>query len=293
MFERFYGEPRASDGLSLIAEHLEVTAADLAPTVAASINIQRNRIAQVLIVGAAQLWWRALSPLLPDPLVILGYSVGELSAHAISGSIAASDALRLASSRASAMDECVRAPQAMLALPHTRRVAAEEMAAAHGLHIAIRNGPSHHVLGGLREYVIRAFEAAEAVSADPRLLPVEIASHTPLMLDAVGPFQHALRSVHVAKPQVTVLAGIDASVVRTPDEVTDTLARQLAITLEWQRCLEIAVERGVTCFLELGPGRALSRMAAELFPEIPSHAAEEFQSVEGLARWVNRRLDAA
>lgn len=293
MFEPFIGGPGASGGLSLIGEHLDVQAADLAPEIAISIAIQRNRIAQVLIVGAAQMWWHALSAHLPDPVVILGYSVGEVSAHCISGSIAASDALRVAASRASAMDECVRTPQAMLALPHTRRVAAEEMAARHALHIAIRNGPSHHVLGGLRENVDRAFDAAEAVSADPRLLPVEVASHTPLMADAVGSFRYALRSVQVSRPKFTVLAGINASIVRTSDEVTDTLSRQLAMTLEWQRCLEIAVERGVTCFLELGPGRALSRIAAELFPEIPAHAAEEFRSVEGIARWVNRRVDAA
>jgi [acyl-carrier-protein] S-malonyltransferase len=41
--------------------------------------------------------------------------------------------------------------------------------------------------------------------------------------------------------------------------------------------------------LELGPGRALSRMARERFDDVEARAVEEFSSAAAVAQWVERR----
>jgi [acyl-carrier-protein] S-malonyltransferase len=105
------------------------------------------------------------------------------------------------------------------------------------------------------------------------------------MADAVSPMRQALDAAHIKAPEITMLASIDASRPQTARDISSCLSLQLAQTLEWHRCLEIAVERGVTCFFELGAGRALTRMVGELFPDIPARAADDFQTLDGVAKW--------
>ena len=56
----------------------------------------------------------------------------------------------------------------------------------------------------------------------------------------------------------TLLSGIDGSAVLDIGSGADELARQLSATVRWDICLDAAVERGATRFLEPGPGRALA-----------------------------------
>ena len=47
---------------------------------------------------------------------------------------------------------------------------------------------------------------------------------------------------------------------------------------------------GCTVFLELGPGGALTRMAAEVVPAACGRSVADFRTVAGIARWVEGAL---
>lgn len=86
------------------------------------------------------------------------------------------------------------------------------------------------------------------------------------------------------------LAGILARPVYTAAEAATALGRQLAEPILWARTLDVARELGATVFLELGPGRGLTAMARERFPELPVRAVNEFASLEGAVHWLRRQL---
>ena len=122
-------------------------------------------------------------------------------------------------------------------------------------------------------------------------LNVGVPSHTPLLQNAVAPFQRALQDSTLRAPSIPVIASVDASWVRDRARAVETLSQQLAHTVEWASCLDALVERGCHVCLELGPGRALSRMMIERHPHVHARSVEEFRSLRAAAEWVAERVD--
>ena len=88
-----------------------------------------------------------------------------------------------------------------------------------------------------------------------------------------------------------VIAGVDATLVATRARAIATLSAQISHTVEWAQCLETLHERGCRVFIELAPGRALSRMLRERFDDVEARSVDEFRELAGVARWATRRLD--
>ena len=256
--------------------------------------VERNDVAQVLLTGLALAAWRQLAPHLPAPAAVAGYSVGEIAAFSAAGVFDASTALRLAGTRAEAMDRCAEAmPGGLLGVSGIAADAVERQCARDGLEIAIRNGPDSVVVGGPR----LALDAAEAALRDRGArctrLRVGVASHTPLMAAAARDFAHALSQQRLDAPQVALFSNADDR-IRDAVRARHALSAQIATTVRWDECMEGLRSRGIACVLEVGPGQALARLWNERHPDVPARSCDEFRSAEGIVRWVRAQsLDAA
>jgi [acyl-carrier-protein] S-malonyltransferase len=251
-----------------------------------------NRIAQPLVVAATLATWQALKPVLPPRAIVAGYSIGELSAYAVAGAITPPDALSLAAVRARLMDSCANAtPQALLAVSGMILASIAESAARAGLFIAIETGADSAIVGGLREHALAYEQELLKAGRAATLLPVGIASHTPLMTPAVTPFLEELHRMPFTDPDHPVIAGVSSEVIRRKADAVSTLARQLNETIRWKDCMDACAEAGVTIALELGPGAALSNMLRRAHPHIDCRSVTDFRSLEGIRKWVDRHFD--
>ncbi|MFV3074974.1 ACP S-malonyltransferase [Niveispirillum fermenti] len=251
-------------------------------------RLTRNRVAQPLLCLVQAAAWAALAPLLPPPLAVAGYSIGELTAYHVAGALALDPLLALASARAGAMDAAMARTGeagAMLAVRGLDR----PTLLSFGGEIAIANGPDRYVIGGTAGHVALLRDRLEAAGAAVTAIAVDIASHTSMMAPAVAPFHAALAAAPFTAPLCPVLAGIDGAPVFHPDRARASLASQLVRTVEWAACLDGLRERGCTLLLELGPGDALSRMAQSHLPGMPVRALADFRSLRGAAAWVERQ----
>jgi [acyl-carrier-protein] S-malonyltransferase len=102
-------------------------------------------------------------------------------------------------------------------------------------------------------------------------LKVHVASHTPRLANASAAFASSLAKAAIC-PEVPsgilLFSGIDGASVLDLTSAQIKLADQISHTVEWARCLESCREAGASAFLELGPGHALSAMAAEVDPQV-------------------------
>lgn len=250
-----------------------------------------NALAQPLLCAATLAHWQGLRDALPAPLLVAGYSIGELAAHGISGGLDAAATLTLAAQRAQLMDAASPADAGLQAVLGLERHTLQPLCDAHGAHVAIANGADHLIVGGTRKALQALADAARAQGAEIRPLPVHIPAHTPLLHAAVAPFAAALNASPLQAPRLPLLAGIDARPVRDRAAAVHTLSAQLAQTIEWAQVMRQAFERGARVFLQLGPGNALARMVAPAYPCCQVRAVEEFQSLDGAAAWVRTALD--
>ncbi|WP_308788931.1 ACP S-malonyltransferase [Telluria aromaticivorans] len=252
-----------------------------------------NRVAQPSIVAATLATWTALGELAPAPALVAGYSIGELAAWGVAGALDPLDAVKLAVERARLMDACMASgpPQGMVALSDMPIGSADELLQRFGFHAAIVTGDDTLVAGGLARQREALAEAAVAAGGRAAVLPVEVASHTPLMGAAVAPFAALLHAQRWSAPAFPVLSGISAEPLQDASRAVDHLARQLAEPIRWKDCMDACVEAGVTVALELGPGAALSRMLQARHPDIACRSITEFRSLGGVCSWLGRQLE--
>jgi [acyl-carrier-protein] S-malonyltransferase len=252
-----------------------------------------NRHAQPLIVAAGLAAWRMLRDELPVPALVAGYSIGELTAYGVAGALADNQAIDLAAVRAAYMDAClVQAPhQGLMSVGGIEAGEVQELLRRHGAFVAIATGFDTLIAGGRSDDLLAAQSELEGLGGRTGILPVGIASHTPLMEPALAPFMAALDAVDFHEPACAVLAGVSGLEIHDVSPARSTLAQQLTQTIRWSSCMDACAERGVSVALELGPGSALSRMLRERHPHIECRSVSDFRSLAGVASWLRTRLD--
>ncbi len=253
-------------------------------------EMYRNSIAQPLICLTQLALWSALKNDVPTPAAFCGYSVGELGAAACAGAMDAAELARLASARAALMDQAAtRNPSGLLAVRGLLRDELLLICTGHQAWIAIAISEEEFIIGGNECALDFVQKNCAARDAKTTCLKVGLASHTPLMKDAVAPFRAVLEAAKITAPHVAVVAGVDAAWVLSREPMLEKLATQLSNTIEWASCLDALYERGCRVFLELGPGRALARMTQARFADIEARAVDDFRSLEGVAAWLSKQ----
>lgn len=253
-----------------------------------------NPIAQPLVVAAGLATWQAVRKSLPPPVIVAGYSIGELTSWAIAGALDAEEAIHLAARRAELLQACVapNQPQIMLAISLTHSLSSLDdlcqLLRQQNFHIAIAIAEDSVIAGGLLECVPAIEKAVAELGGKVTRLPIEIASHTPWMNGAVAPFRQALIDSRIRTPSIPVLAGISGARQHNKEDAFASLPGQLAETICWQAVMDSMEEAGITMALEIGPGAALSKMLKTRHPHIESRSVADFRSLAGLQKWVER-----
>lgn len=250
--------------------------------------------AQVLCCTQALATWAALDRGGKGRAVLAGYSVGELAAWGCAGALDVEATLSLARRRAMLMHDASLPDQGLAGIVGLARPALEAILAMHGACVAIVNAEDSFVVGGAvtsLDAVCRDAAARGAIRAS--LLPISLPSHTPFLADAVDPFAEALRTAgpRPPRPGVRLVSGLDGNAVQDVESGSAKLARQIASEINWAACLDACRASGASLVLELGPGTALSRMAARIFPAGTARAAEDFRTIDGLHSWLARAAD--
>ena len=250
-----------------------------------------NRIAQPLLVAATLAAWHVVKNVLPMPVLVAGYSIGELSAYGVAGSLNGREAVRLAAARAQAMDDCKagQLPQGMLAVSGLGATALASLLPAGSAHVAISTGAASFVVAGWADALPALEETLRSAGAQVTPLPVQVASHTPMMETAVPSFLALLQASAIDPPRMPVVAGISGELVTAVDAAQRMLSRQVAECIRWDDCMDACVEAGAEIVLELGPGSVLARMFHARHPQIACRSLVDFRTVEGLRRWMGDR----
>ncbi len=256
---------------------------------ASETSLHANRTAQILCVTQALAAATMIESALTRRAIVVGYSVGEVAAWGIAGLLSPHATVDLARIRAEIMSAASRSDDGLGFLRGLPRERVEALGSRYGVEIAIVNPGDAFIVGGSRASLLAFFEAALAAGATRAgLLPVSVASHTSRLEEAVAPFRDAINAHEPKRPDRSraLLSGLDGSAVLDIESGVDKLARQLSATVRWDICLDAAVERGASRFLELGPGRALAEMAASAYPTIPARSTEDFRSAAGVCAWL-------
>jgi [acyl-carrier-protein] S-malonyltransferase len=254
--------------------------------------IHADKIAQILCCTQTMAAWTVIGDQLPRPLLVAGYSVGEIAAWGVAGLLDPVGVLRLAKERAAAMDAATTQPSGLAAIRGLTRAALEALCQSHGCSIAIVNAADQMLVGGTNASLASVVHDAIADGAKhAMILPVAVASHTPLLAAASSVFHRTLAASPIRSslpPGIRLLSGIDGMAVFDVQDGEAKLARQIRQTVDWAACMDSCQSLGVTKVIELGPGSALAHMMRDVIPDADSHSLSEFHSLNGFIQWATR-----
>ena len=260
---------------------------------ASDAAIHTDKIGQILCCTQAMAVWATIKDRLPRPLLVAGYSVGELAAWGVAGLLDQGRVLELAAQRADAMDAATHEPSGLVAVRGLARAVLEPICREHGCFIAIVNASDQMVIGGIHTALAELVNDAVAAGAEHvTMLPVAVASHTPLLAEASAAFRTCLAAAAVCSnlPQgIRLLSGIDGAAVFDVPGGEDKLARQIQQTVDWAACMDSCRGLNATKVIELGPGPALVHLIREVLPDADTHSISEFHSLDGFVDWALTR----
>ncbi|MFT3973034.1 MAG: ACP S-malonyltransferase [Amaricoccus sp.] len=221
---------------------------------------------------------------------VAGHSLGEYSALCAAGALSLADTARLLRLRGRAMQEAVPVGEgAMAALLGLDLTAAEEIAAEAAAtggvcQAANDNDPAQVVVSGSREAVERAVEIAKGRGAKRALLlPVSAPFHCALMQPAADRMAEALATTVITAPSVPLVANVKAEATSDAEEIRRLLVEQVTGRVRWRESVLWMAEQGVTEFVEVGAGKALSGMVKRIAKGAETRAVGTPADVAALA----------
>lgn len=130
------------------------------------------------------------------------------------------------------------------------------------------NSPQQVVIAGHRGAVERACRLARSRGARRALrLPVSAPFHCSLMEPARERLKPLLQDTRFGGLTCPLVNNVDAAAVTAGRAAREGLIRQVTAPVQWRRSVEVLWELGARTFVEVGPGRVLSRLIRQIMPE--------------------------
>ena len=226
------------------------------------------------------------------PAYVAGHSLGEYSALVAAGSLRFADAVRLVRKRGRYMQEAVpEGVGAMAALPKLPADKLDAILAEAGqgeiVSPAGLNSPDQIVIAGHTAAVNRAIELAKAAGARRAvLLPVSAPFHCDLLKPAQERMKPELDSTEFRDLTIPLINNWQAREIRTGAEAREGLYHQIPNAVRWSETIALLASRGVTRFIEVGAGAALTGMLRNIDPALTGlkfGEAEDWEKISPLS----------
>lgn len=204
------------------------------------------------------------------PEVVLGHSLGELTAYTVAGVWTFEEGMEAVALRGRLMAQAnEKAPGGMLAVigadPDILRNVVER--SPETLVMANENAPDQIVLSGTHGAIRYAQEALKGKAR--RLVPLNVSAafHSPLMKPAAEEFARFLSTLTFRKPRFPIVVNPTGAWLEDPEALRDSILVQLESPVRFTRMMETLKERGHLRFVELGVGNVLCGLVRRNLPE--------------------------
>jgi [acyl-carrier-protein] S-malonyltransferase len=233
-------------------------------------KLKLTEITQPAILTVSIAAFRVFREKGPKPNYVAGHSLGEYSAHVAAGTLQFADAVRAVRDRGKYMQEAVPvgvgAMAAILGMSLDRVTEiCRDAAQGEICQPANINSPEQIVVSGHAAAVERAIKLATERGAKKAVsLPVSAPFHCTLMQPAQDRLATDLQALNFQKPAFPVVCNVDAALITEAESARATLIRQVTGSVKWDPSVRLLIEKGVTLFVEVGPGKVLCGLMRQI-----------------------------
>jgi [acyl-carrier-protein] S-malonyltransferase len=201
----------------------------------------------------------------PEPDFYAGHSLGEITALVAAGALDERDGLRLVTLRGRLMQRVDDASRGAVLAVGASAATARELAAAHGVTLAVDNAPGQAVISGEASAIAAAQRDARARGLSASRLPIRAAVHTPAMASVTAELRALLDELDVRPPRRPGFSCVTADEL---DDVRERLVQSLTFPVRWREVVLALHARGARRFLDVGPGRVLAGLVRATLDDV-------------------------
>jgi [acyl-carrier-protein] S-malonyltransferase len=251
------------------------------------LNKTENTQPAILTVSYALL--REVQKANIHPQYLAGHSLGEYTACVASEVFTFKDAVRIVRKRGQLMQtaqpEGVGSMAAILGIDEETVKGICESVTDFYVDMANLNCPGQIVVAGETQGVHKAADLAKKKGAKKVVfLPVSIASHCKLMKEASEQFSEFLKKYSFKEPKIPIVSNVDGVEKNTAQEIFEALVKQLYMPVRWQNCIKYMISKGVTTFIEIGPGKVLTGLIKRIDEGVKVFNVDKIDDLEKLKR---------
>ena len=205
---------------------------------------------------------------LPEPVVVLGHSLGEFSALVAGGALKLADAVRLVRTRGDLM-QTADPEGAMAAVIGLDAYAVARALIGTRVVVANDNAPGQVVISGPRSEFASATDELKKIGAK-RVIPLRVSAafHSPAMQEAAPRLREAIDVTPFGALRYRLIANVDARVHEHAREMPALLEKQVWSPVQWAASVKRAAGEGVSAFVEFGPGTVLTGLVKRILPNV-------------------------
>ncbi|MFI8531905.1 SDR family NAD(P)-dependent oxidoreductase [Streptomyces aquilus] len=197
------------------------------------------------------------------PNVLIGHSIGEVTAAAVAGLFSLEDATALVAARARLM-QSVTAPGGMAAVGAAVEDVAPLLEKYDDLAVAGVNSPQQTVISGGEESLADAMAAFAERGLRVKRLTVSHAFHSPLMAEVYDAFRAEIAGIEFHEPALTLISNVTGKVARFREIADpDYWVRHIGAPVQFADGMRTLEKRGRHAMIEIGPSLGLSAPAKQ------------------------------
>lgn len=243
------------------------------------VELTKTQNAQPAILTVSVAMFRVLleKNIIPDMMV--GHSLGEISALTCADALPFADAVCLARKRGELMQEAVPQGEGAMAAIMTRDIdmlkqLCEEFSSQGKGIVSIANYNSHtqQVISGNVNAVNNVVEKLKQDNIQTKLLNVSGPFHCMLMKPAADKFREVLASCNFNELKYPILANVTAMPYAGVSDIKDNLTAQIFNPVRWTESMTYLKKYMTSYCVEVGPGRVLKNMMKTNVSDIPVYA---------------------
>lgn len=191
------------------------------------------------------------------PEAMIGHSVGEYTAAAVSGVLSQKDALMLVAKRASLIEELQ--PGCMLTVLAGKEEIEWILSSNDNLFLATENSPISCTISGSEKDIIWAEEELDKKDVIFSRLPTDRAFHSPLLGSIKDAFEKAFENIELNSPEIPYLSNLTGDWI-TEDQVFDAHSWFLHTceTVRFSEGIQKLLDIKDCICIEIGPGQTLT-----------------------------------
>ena len=126
------------------------------------------------------------------------------------------------------------------------------------------NSNTQIVISGEKKTIDKFNENLKRKKKKGILLPVSAPFHCSLMKKAAEKMKEKIKNTNFVKPEPLIISNVTAEEEVDVNKIKPLLIDQITSRVRWRESVNYMIKKGVTNFLEIGPGKVLSGLVKKI-----------------------------